>query len=36
MMKMERGQTDLKTYIKNNVAEGSNIGLDLNLFANGK
>ena len=33
MMKMEKTATDLKTYIKLNLAENSTIGIDLNFFS---
>jgi Xaa-Pro aminopeptidase len=32
MIKMEKNQTDLKTYIKENLPVNSNIGLDMNLI----
>ena len=36
MKKMERGQPDLKTYIKENIPAGSNIGVDCNNLTKGK
>ena len=34
MMKMERGQTDLKTYIKENLPKNSTVALDTSFLSN--
>lgn len=36
MMKMERGQKDLKTFIKDNLPKNSTVALDTNFISNRK
>jgi hypothetical protein len=36
MKKMEGGQQDLKTWIKENMNKGTKIGVDYNLFSHSK
>jgi Xaa-Pro aminopeptidase len=36
MKKMERGQQDLKTWVKENLAKASKIGLDCNFYSHSK